>query len=350
MEKIAIKDFLYSPKRIKWIDIAKIFGFILMVIGHIIYNYSPVRGFIYSFHMPLFFILSFLTLSLSNDFYGYKKNLKKRFFRILLPYYFAVVLMIIIDIIIKPSRFINGTFWFNQLDRFFCNAGPNQKAAVGALWFIFALFLVENLFDLLHLLIKDEGLFFIACFLCTLIGVILGNKQIYLYLVFDLVLASMIFCYVGYYLRRVDLNKHPLVGLVISAGIWLAVLLLITYKDFRWITYFEMWPRRYLVWMFDYICAIAGSLAVIYLSVLVSKIKIFSTGLAYLGSHNMASLFSHVFSSMYLWSRLQIVDKSLVYLNKSLIEIMVFILTISIVTAIQIFKQKYKRSMNTPTC
>lgn len=44
-------------KRIEWVDIAKGIAIMLMVIGHEVSN-GLVYALIFSFHMPLFFILS----------------------------------------------------------------------------------------------------------------------------------------------------------------------------------------------------------------------------------------------------------------------------------------------------
>ena len=49
-----------SPSRIIWVDIAKGLAILLVVIGHTVQNGihgAIIRGVIFSFHMPLFFIL-----------------------------------------------------------------------------------------------------------------------------------------------------------------------------------------------------------------------------------------------------------------------------------------------------
>ena len=51
-------------KRIEWIDVSKGIGIILVLIGHISLN-GGLNKFIYSFHMPLFFILSGFTFNLA---------------------------------------------------------------------------------------------------------------------------------------------------------------------------------------------------------------------------------------------------------------------------------------------
>lgn len=53
----------FDRQRIDWIDFAKGITILLVIIGH---NVSgPLRGAIFSFHMPLFFILSCVTYSWS---------------------------------------------------------------------------------------------------------------------------------------------------------------------------------------------------------------------------------------------------------------------------------------------
>lgn len=44
-------------KRIAWIDIAKGIAILLMIIGHELPSNCHLYGLIFSFHMPLFFIL-----------------------------------------------------------------------------------------------------------------------------------------------------------------------------------------------------------------------------------------------------------------------------------------------------
>ncbi len=51
-----------APVRLPWIDWLKSFGIILVMLGHT-EIYGPVKIWIYSFHMPLFFVISGLLLS-----------------------------------------------------------------------------------------------------------------------------------------------------------------------------------------------------------------------------------------------------------------------------------------------
>ena len=44
--------------RLDWLDIAKGIAIALVIVGHTVDSLSPVRQVIFSFHMPLFFILA----------------------------------------------------------------------------------------------------------------------------------------------------------------------------------------------------------------------------------------------------------------------------------------------------
>lgn len=51
-----------NKKRILWIDYAKAFAMFFVVIGHV-NSGNYLTNWIYSFHMPLFFFLSGITLN-----------------------------------------------------------------------------------------------------------------------------------------------------------------------------------------------------------------------------------------------------------------------------------------------
>lgn len=73
---------MVQKKRIKWIDYAKMIGIVLVVFGHALPG-CELEKWIYSFHMPLFFFLSGITLK--ND-RGYIEYVQKLARRLLVPY------------------------------------------------------------------------------------------------------------------------------------------------------------------------------------------------------------------------------------------------------------------------
>ncbi len=71
-------------KRIEWLDIAKGMAIFLVVLGHS--GESPIKGYVYAFHMPLFFMLAGYTTALS---YTRRKSpqsfIKGRFVSLFVP-------------------------------------------------------------------------------------------------------------------------------------------------------------------------------------------------------------------------------------------------------------------------
>ena len=71
-------------KRIEYIDTAKAIGILLVILGHCKFLYRPELGiFIYSFHMPLFFVISGMfvkPLSISNGIMKYAKAYVRPYF------------------------------------------------------------------------------------------------------------------------------------------------------------------------------------------------------------------------------------------------------------------------------
>jgi fucose 4-O-acetylase-like acetyltransferase len=81
-----------KPPRISWIDISKGLAMILVFYGHLpgsgnnpwFPDLMMSREIVYYFHMPLFFVLSGLTMRLDGDFGTF---VWKRFRRLIVPYY-----------------------------------------------------------------------------------------------------------------------------------------------------------------------------------------------------------------------------------------------------------------------
>lgn len=101
-----------TDKRIPMLDVARFFGMILVYYGHIIerimYLKNPVAAahykFIYSFHMPFFFLLAGFTLAPEKVRLPVGKFLKKMAASRLVPYFFFVTLLAV------ASTFIPGHF------------------------------------------------------------------------------------------------------------------------------------------------------------------------------------------------------------------------------------------------
>lgn len=69
-----------NKARIEWIDCAKGFGILLVIMSHCVDSGlgSVLRGMIFSFHMPLFFALSSITYKCSVNYEEFKKSYEKQ--------------------------------------------------------------------------------------------------------------------------------------------------------------------------------------------------------------------------------------------------------------------------------
>lgn len=136
-------------KRLDYFDVAKGIGSLLVLIGHLqaeeIRNYSPyilpMCQWIFSFHMPFFFIISGMLIAYKNDTEkDYKTLVKKRFKGIMVPYYwFSFFYMT--TVVFAYFRQQIG-FGVVNLNLWYVLSGYGMRV----LWFLPALFLAEILF------------------------------------------------------------------------------------------------------------------------------------------------------------------------------------------------------------
>ena len=88
-----------STKRLDYLDMVKGVGIFFVVLGHIEYISNPLRVWISSFHMPLFFIVSGLLMSIKNEASkDFHTSVIKKFKGIIIPYLWFSLAYFIIDI------------------------------------------------------------------------------------------------------------------------------------------------------------------------------------------------------------------------------------------------------------
>jgi len=77
---------LKISERVDWVDTLKFIGILLVILGHI--NF-PLNGFIYTWHMPLFFMVSGFFIKFETSF---KDFIVKNFKRLMIPYFiFSII-------------------------------------------------------------------------------------------------------------------------------------------------------------------------------------------------------------------------------------------------------------------
>lgn len=227
-----------QEKRILWIDYSKAIGIFLVILGHI--KIAPeYKQFIFSFHMPLFFIISgFLEKNKS-----IKESIIAGIKTLLIPYLIMYLLSFILWI---PSRIL----WHKELyeNESMLN-GLVLKPLVGMLfgvgydtrystmmniplWFLFGLFFVKIIHSVLIKIFRRRELIYVISSI-GIIGLVYLLKQIEVDLLFSIDSAFMAFPFfaMGYLCKKINrLNTKIVLNIIIVIAAFGLTLLLCKYN------------------------------------------------------------------------------------------------------------------------
>ena len=213
-------------KRIEYVDNAKAVGILLMIIGHCetISEIPYIKQLIYSFHMPLFFILSGMFIKENTAWGGVKKYSRS----ILFPYIAtsSIILCIILFFNVYWMNYeVLKEYLFDWIQKFtFIDSnfpGIQERHMIGPIWFLFALFWSNCLFSQLRRIYDDYnlgiisfGIFFITYNL---------SQQICLPFYILQGTGAIIFIYIGNIFHKYDLitKEYDFIPIIIMLIIWI---------------------------------------------------------------------------------------------------------------------------------
>lgn len=188
-----------NTQRIEWIDVAKGIAILLVIIGHTVQFESLTWNLIFSFHMPVFFVLSGYTYRPAVDKKTLFNHAKHHFHHLILPCLY-VSLFVVVCNIVKNDYYSISEIWFaiySMLRNLFWASGvPFKGTAVSFIWFIFSLFWTKILIDCIYTFQKNQQKYCtIGCL--TFLGVGLGTTHHWLVQNFDVTLVALVFFYIG---------------------------------------------------------------------------------------------------------------------------------------------------------
>ena len=158
-------------ERLSWLDVLKGIGIILVVIGHV-YSNRTVFNWLYSFHMPLFFLAAgwvYKEKSVLTD-------IKRRIQTIVVPY-FSFGLLVLLYWQVIERRFRNSDMSFmDSLLGLFSGCYDNLDFNVH-LWFLPCFFVTVALFNILVNL-GGRKFAYIAAVLMSLVYVVLTMPEL----------------------------------------------------------------------------------------------------------------------------------------------------------------------------
>lgn len=220
------------------IDIAKGIGILLVVFAHV--NYTPaLLTYIYSFHMPLFFVISGM-LFRKEKYRSFGVFLKRKFITLICPYLFFYMVAMIIRFGIDTIRYGISDTLIEEYLNFFLEMFIAQKSATvisAPLWFVPCLFLVEIVYYFVAKL--KSYLIVLVCSILVFVGWLWESP----YGIFENIITiwsvdSALFA-IGFYalgnltIDKVDyfidmLGKCKYKNIIIGAGTLLCMLFLIS--------------------------------------------------------------------------------------------------------------------------
>lgn len=282
--------------RIKWIDVARGIGLLLVIFGHLVIWGEPVFNWIYSFHMPLFFFLSgyLLKPELKNA----KLFLKKISLALIIPYFIFVIIGLIVSLIVSGWQPISyNTVFF---DVFY--AVQPESLHVGQIWFLICLAIVQILFFIfLKLRIKNTLFKIIIISSFALIAYLIHEYKIGLWIdgiqyrlpfKLDTAFMGLFFFAIGYYVKYFKIFskifcKKPtdnfyFMIIALEVNIFFGLYLNKTVN---------MGDNVYNNILFFIVAALAGIIFIIYLSYFLEKNRL----LLYMGSNTLSIFSSHSF-------------------------------------------------------
>jgi fucose 4-O-acetylase-like acetyltransferase len=191
-----------AKERVNWIDYAKGIGIILVVIGHgWVSDTSMLSIWIYSFHMPLFFIISGMLIKDNTLKLPTWQIVKKYAKSILLPYYIFSLFIILVEIckdILKKDFTLMGVIR---------NIGKSLfLQGIQAEWFLPCLFVAVVCVCFILKKIKCTKvvglvLLVIALILCGFVHIDNTNFAIDELIVLLRSCVALLFVYIGYVFR-----------------------------------------------------------------------------------------------------------------------------------------------------
>jgi fucose 4-O-acetylase-like acetyltransferase len=192
-------------KRLEEFDLLKGIGILLVVLGHSRIS-APLHYMIYSFHMPLFFMVS-------GFFYHSQPPLlyvKKTFSRLIVPWLFFVLL----NVLFVSSLNIVATSSFTEsISKTIKEIVPLDERCFllyRSIWFLIVLFFIGNLYNLLTRLLNHNVLHIVVGL--SYLGGYLLQRYINIPFFIDTSISVLLFYHAGAALKSVS-YKHHKVGI-----------------------------------------------------------------------------------------------------------------------------------------
>lgn len=274
-----------EKNRIRHFDIAKGIGMLCVILGHL--SVSGINMVVFTFHMPLFFIISGYFLKKQDP----KLIIHKKFRQLLIPY--ILTCLAIAGLSMAKDFLLGRTDALVHNVLLWCYAGfygsgnpyshPFYVKAIGAIWFLFAMFW--------SIVIYNGIMDWKGCSVWVLILALTGYfsaKYIYLPWSIQSGMLALVFIHVGHYFRIKQLSLSPHPAWTASA---LFLWLLCMYIDKGRFYIVGNYSQNLVI---DILGGIAGTFVVLIFSQGIERLPLISSGFQWFGRNSLAILCLHL--------------------------------------------------------
>ena len=238
---------LDEKPRVAFVDIAKGIAILLMVVGHVFSLPTPLKHAIYSFHMPLFFMMS--------GYFARKENVRTLALR-MMP--MLIVPYMAVGGVIRVANIINNAqcgMPFDYVDLLsllgVCWKFDGDMVSAGAIWFLVVLYWSKLYFQVV--VSSKFGIPWMFILATMSIGV---TKLLHIVIPFGVQQAFVctIFLYMGYLCRKknlfdVKMSNFVLMALIISVIPFLSKLGIGTRANNYTLGFMSILISSFLVWI-----------------------------------------------------------------------------------------------------
>lgn len=238
-----------NNKRIEWLDIAKGIGILLVILGHCLNINQRSFHLIFTFHMPLFFLLSGYVFKDKVPFF---KFIGKKFKTLIIPFLGFFALGLIVTFLVPQWRTelslagIKNDLWL---------ANPDN-AHNSSIWFLVCLFLVSIAFWLLMKLPK--ALLPLLLFAIYELGikysvertVFFGYNRLPFNL--DVLPVALMFFAIGYFLKQIRAINYLTSKWIYGIDMFVIgmILTFVVYKSNGYVNMHGLiFPIRFYIWL-----------------------------------------------------------------------------------------------------
>lgn len=196
------------------IDIAKGIGILLVILGHGLLSPS-LHYAVYSFHMPLFFVLSGYCFS-------ERQNWKRDFHSLILPFVLTVIICSVLYLCAGKFEEVSSRLFSLFLPRGFQSSFFTIDCSSGPVWFLVALFWCRLIFRR----IKEQHYVLFFAFVISIVSVYCHNYLFSLPLGFDLGAQAVMIYAIGELIKRKAHTRSKILTLssLMLIPLWLVCL------------------------------------------------------------------------------------------------------------------------------